>query len=143
MAGGGGDLLRHGLTTGGRSLVIRSGREQRGVPLSASSGATTTRPESLVPPDFCRNGELLHPPFQLQDRLHRPAHDNKVLSNGGPPILLEPVKATVTSANRLIAAVKVLDHDSSRTGRTLSVKDDRFTRDGTKDKAIYYELVFR
>jgi len=26
--------------------------------------------------------------------------DNKVLKNGGPPILLEPVKATVTIAGR-------------------------------------------
>jgi hypothetical protein len=71
------------------------------------------------------------------------APDNKVLKNGGPPILLEPVKATVTIADRQIEAVNVLDHDGRRTGRTLSVKDGRFTLDGTRDKAIYYEVVFR
>ncbi len=69
--------------------------------------------------------------------------DNKVLKNGGPPILLEPVKATVTIAGRPIAAVNILDHDGRRTDRTLAVTDGRFTLDGAKDKAIYYEVVFR
>ena len=68
--------------------------------------------------------------------------DKRVLKNGGPPILLEPVKATVTIANRPIASVNVLDHDGRRTGRTLPVTDGRFTLDGAKDKAIYYEVVF-
>ena len=69
--------------------------------------------------------------------------DHKVLSNGGPPILLEPVKATVTFTSRPIAAVNVLDHDGRHTGRTLPVTDGRFTLDGTRDKSIYYEVVFR
>ncbi len=71
------------------------------------------------------------------------APDYKVLKNGGPPILLEPVKATVTIASRPIAAVNILDHDGRRTGRTLPVTDGRLTLDGAKDKAIYYEVVFR
>lgn len=33
--------------------------------------------------------------------------------------------------------------DARRTGRTLPVKDGRFTLDRAKDKAIYYEVVFR
>src|SRR6202040_4268565 len=53
--------------------------------------------------------------------------DNKVLKNGGPPVLLEPVKATVTIAGRPIAVVNVLDHDGRRTGRTLTVTAGRFT----------------
>ena len=69
--------------------------------------------------------------------------DNRVLKNGGPPILLEPVKATVTIASRPIAAVNVLDHNGRRTDRTLPVTDGRFTLDGAKDKSIYYEVVFR
>jgi hypothetical protein len=69
--------------------------------------------------------------------------DNKVIDNGGPPILLEPVKATVTISGRAIAAVNILDHDGQRTGRTLSVTDGRFVLDGAKDKAIYYEVVYR
>ena len=71
------------------------------------------------------------------------APDDRVLKNGGPPILLEPVKATVTIAGRPIASVNVLDHDGRRTDRTLPVMDGRFTLDGAKDKAIYYEVVFR
>jgi len=30
-----------------------------------------------------------------------------------------------------------------RTGRTLTVQDGQFALDGTMDKAIYYEVVFR
>ncbi len=70
------------------------------------------------------------------------APDNRVLKNGGPPILLEPVKATVT-VGRPIARVNVLDHDGRPTGRTLAVTDGSFTLDGAKDKAIYYEVVYR
>ena len=69
--------------------------------------------------------------------------DHRVVQNGGPPILLEPVKATVAIAKRAIAAVNVLDHDGRRTGRTLAVTDGRITLDGARDKAIYYEVVFR
>ncbi len=69
--------------------------------------------------------------------------DSKVLNNGGPPILLEPVKASITIAGRPIEAVNILDHDGRRTGKTLPVTDGRFVLDGAKDKAIYYEVVFR
>jgi hypothetical protein len=71
------------------------------------------------------------------------APDHQVLDNGGPPILLEPVKATVTIGGRPLAGVNILDHDGRRTGRTLRVTDGRFTLDGAKDRAIYYEVVFR
>ncbi len=71
------------------------------------------------------------------------APDNRVLKNGGGPILLEPVKATLTIAGRPIKAVNLLDHDGRRTGRTLAVKDGRFMLDGAKDKAIYYEVEYR
>ncbi len=71
------------------------------------------------------------------------APDHKVLKNGRPPILLEPVKATLSLGSRPIAAVNILDHDGRRTGRTLSVTEGRFVLDGTEDKTIYYEVVFR
>jgi hypothetical protein len=71
------------------------------------------------------------------------APDNRVLNNGGPPILLEPVKAAVAVSGREVEAVHVLDHDGRRTGRTLPAAGGRFTLDGTRDKAIYYEVVFR
>jgi hypothetical protein len=71
------------------------------------------------------------------------APDNKVLDNGRPPILLEPVKATLTLRQRPIAAVNVLDHDGRRTGRTIPVSEGRFVLDGAKERALYYEVIFR
>jgi hypothetical protein len=68
--------------------------------------------------------------------------NNRVLNNGRSPILLEPVKATLTIAGRKVKSVNVLDHDGLRTERTVAVKDGRFTIDGAKEKAIYYEVVF-
>jgi hypothetical protein len=69
--------------------------------------------------------------------------DAKVLDNGKAPILLEPVKATIAISGREVAAVNVLDHDGRRSGKTLPVRDGRFTIDGTRDRTLYYELIFR
>jgi hypothetical protein len=69
--------------------------------------------------------------------------DNKVLANGGPPILLEPVKAIVRFASRAVKAVYILDHDGRQTDRTLAVTDGLFTLDGAKERVIYYEVVFQ
>lgn len=69
--------------------------------------------------------------------------DNKVIENGRSPILLEPVKAMVSFSGRVIESVNILDHNGQRTDRALPVKDGQFLIDGTKDKAIYYEVVFR
>ena len=49
----------------------------------------------------------------------------------------------MTVANRPIASVNILDHDGRRTGRTVPVTGGRFTLDGAKDKAVYYEVMFR
>jgi hypothetical protein len=69
--------------------------------------------------------------------------DNRVLDNGKGPVMLEPVKATITISDREIAAVNVLDHDGKRTGKTLDVRNGTFAIDGTRDKALYYEVVFK
>ena len=71
------------------------------------------------------------------------AVDGKTLDNGKAPILLEPVKATVTCQSQPVAAVNLLDHSGRRTGKTLPVTNGRFTLDGTTDQALYYEVVFR
>lgn len=71
------------------------------------------------------------------------ALDGKTLDNGKGPILLEPVKAAVTFAARPVAAVNLLDHSGGRTGRTLAATNSRVTIDGTKDQALYYEVVFK
>ena len=69
--------------------------------------------------------------------------DGKTLDNGKAPILLEPVKATITLTKREVATVNLLDHSGRRTGKTLAVTNGRFTLDGTKDQTLYYEVVFR
>lgn len=69
--------------------------------------------------------------------------DNQVIENGGPPILLEPVKAEVAIEGRPVKAVNVLDHNGRRTDRALPVSNGRFTIDGAKDRTLYYEVVYR
>jgi hypothetical protein len=71
------------------------------------------------------------------------AIDSRTLDNGRGPILLEPVRATVTFSKHSVATVNVLDHDGRRTGRSLPVTDGQFTIDGARDKTLYYEVQFR
>jgi len=68
--------------------------------------------------------------------------DQKIISNGQGPILMEPVKATVTFTGRNVTAVNLLDHDGKETGNTIPVNHGSFTIDGTTDKTPYYEVVF-
>lgn len=68
--------------------------------------------------------------------------DQRMLENGKGPILMEPVKATLSFGNRKVAAVNILDADGKRTGRTLAVKNGEFVIDEAQDKTIYYEVVF-
>ena len=61
---------------------------------------------------------------------------------GESPIRLEPIQATIQFGDREIESVQVLDHDGRRTGRTLEAEGGAFEIDGTRDRAIYYEVVF-
>jgi hypothetical protein len=69
--------------------------------------------------------------------------DSKTIDNGKGPILLEPVKATVTFNGREVTAVNVLDHGGRRTGKSLEVVNGRFTIDGARDRTLYYEVQFK
>ena len=71
------------------------------------------------------------------------AIDSRTLDNGRGPILLEPVKATLTFSGRSVASVNVLDHDGRRTGKSLPVTDGHFSIDGARDKTLYYEVQFK
>ncbi len=70
------------------------------------------------------------------------ALDGKVLDNGKGPILLEPVRAAITISGRKVREVEVLDHDGRRTGKKLPVEGGRFTIDGSRDRTMYYAVVF-
>jgi hypothetical protein len=72
--------------------------------------------------------------------------EDRLLTRGEGPVLLEPVKATVVLGGKLagrVTAVNVLDHDGRRTGKTLPVTGGRFTIDGARDRTPYYEVVLR
>lgn len=69
--------------------------------------------------------------------------DHKIINNGKLPILLEPVKATVSVGARRLTAINVLDADGKRTGKTLPAQDGALTIDTAADQTLYYELVFK
>lgn len=60
---------------------------------------------------------------------------------GGPPLLMEPVKAKVR-LGREPASITVLDLDGLETERTLKTNGKTFGFDTGKDKAIYYLIRF-
>ena len=68
--------------------------------------------------------------------------DNRLIDNGKGPVLLEPVKASIT-CGRDIAAVNILDQEGRRTGQKLPVEKATFHIDGTREKTLYYEVVFK
>ncbi len=61
---------------------------------------------------------------------------------GGPPILLEPVRARIALTRPGTPTVHVLDHVGRRTGRTVPVSAEGFTIDGAEHQAIYYEVTY-
>jgi hypothetical protein len=67
---------------------------------------------------------------------------NSLLDRGKPPILMEPVKATITVTRPGTPKLIVLDHDGLRTPTTLAVRDGAFTIDGARDKTPYYVVEF-
>jgi hypothetical protein len=67
--------------------------------------------------------------------------DKGVLTKvGKTPMIMEPVKASVTIDGRRIKSVRILDHDGRRTDRTLPVRSSTFGIDGARDRAFYYEI---
>jgi hypothetical protein len=65
----------------------------------------------------------------------------EVLKTGTAPLLVEPVKATITVHSPKECRVEVLDHDGLRTGKRVPVKGKEFRLDGSKTEAFWYELV--
>jgi hypothetical protein len=65
----------------------------------------------------------------------------QVVNNGHPPVLLEPVKATIR-LERPIKTVNVLDMDGRQTQTTLPVENNGFTLDSARQKTIYYQVIF-
>jgi hypothetical protein len=66
---------------------------------------------------------------------------DELLEPGKGPVLIEPVKATITVRGRRILAARPLDHDGCPTGKTVPVSDHEFMVDTSRDRTPYYELV--
>ena len=60
---------------------------------------------------------------------------------GDKPLLLEPVKATISVKNMKNFEVVILDHDGRLTNRKTPVKNGVFEIDGSRDKALYYLII--
>ena len=69
------------------------------------------------------------------------ADKTALLEVGEPPLLLEPVRVAVTLALNKRFEVFSLDHSGNRTGQKLPVQNGKFLLDGSKYKAIYYEII--
>ena len=70
------------------------------------------------------------------------ATDDQVLDNGKAADPAGTGEGDDRLSGRPVAAVNVLDHDGRRTGKTLDTGDNKFTIDGARDKALYYEVIF-
>jgi hypothetical protein len=126
--------------TAGREQVLGRVRFQVETPFASVFLTALERDRNL---ETCDHALLSAVARQSNTGFRYFALDRKVIENGGPPILLEPVKAAVAIEGRPVKAVHVLDHNGRRTGRTVPVSDGRFTIDGAMDQAFYYEVVYR
>ena len=66
----------------------------------------------------------------------------RLLDRGKPPIVMEPVQATISVRKPGAPELYVLDHDGCRTGATLPINDGTFEIDGARDRTCYYLLAY-
>jgi hypothetical protein len=69
--------------------------------------------------------------------------DERLLDWGKPPILMEPVAATISLRKAGTPTVYVLDHSGRRTEKTVAVQNGAFRIDGAQDKTCYYLVTFK
>lgn len=68
--------------------------------------------------------------------------EDKILTRGDGPILMEPVRARITLGRKDDAKVYLLDHDGRRTSTMLTTRDGMFEIDGARDKTCYYLITY-
>ncbi len=77
------------------------------------------------------------------DQEYYPAMTMNTLKKGHAPVIMEPVRATITIDRPGTPTVHLLDHDGVPIGKTLPVKDGQFSIDTARDKTPYYEIVYQ
>lgn len=60
---------------------------------------------------------------------------------GDKPLLLEPIKATISVKNMKNFEVVILDHDGRLTNRKIPINNGVFEVDGSRDKTLYYLII--
>jgi hypothetical protein len=69
-------------------------------------------------------------------------NDDRILKDGGPPIVMEPVKAAIRLGRTGEPRVHLLDHAGHRTNQQLPVRDGVVEIDGARDKTCYYLISY-
>jgi hypothetical protein len=69
-------------------------------------------------------------------------HDQRILVQGKPPVLMESVRADVSIQKKGTPKVTLLDHDGRRTDQVLPVKQGSFDIDGARDQTCYYLIEY-
>jgi len=69
--------------------------------------------------------------------------DRLILTPGKPPIVMEPVKATISLKRKGAKKVVLLDHNGCLTKETIPIKNGTFEIDGSTDKTCYYLVRFK
>jgi len=69
--------------------------------------------------------------------------DRLILTPGTSPIVMEPVKATISLKRKGARKVILLDHDGCLTKDTIPIKNGTFEIDGAVDKTCYYLVRFK
>ena len=68
--------------------------------------------------------------------------EDSILERGQAPILMEPVKATLTLHRPGSPTVHLLDHDGMKTNRSLPMENGSFEINGTRDGTPYYLVEY-
>jgi hypothetical protein len=69
-------------------------------------------------------------------------NDDRLLAKGTGPVLMEPVKASITLEGSKSPTVQLLDHSGRQTGVRVPVEGNHFEIDGARDKTCYYLVTF-
>lgn len=108
-------------------------------------GKETPTPRTLLALDLATGGVLWETADIARARntgMKTSEDGTRLLDKGREPILMEPVRATITLRRSGSPKVTLLDHDGLPTGRTLQVKDGAFRIDGAKDCTPYYLVQY-
>lgn len=68
--------------------------------------------------------------------------ENRIVAKGEPPIVMEPVRATIEIRRPGDPQVHVLDHSGRKTGKTLAAAGGVIRVDGVRDKTCYYLVSY-